>query len=94
MYYYGYNCVKACEGIAFSDDLLHWVKYPDPILVPGQAGEVDDKFAHKPAILYKDGVLYHYYCCCRNHPGEGPFHEHRTITVAASHPFSEGERKR
>lgn len=87
MYYYGFDGVRACDGIAFSIDLLHWEKAPEPLIVPGPAGSPDDRFAHKPAILWYGGKLYHYYCCCRNRPGEGPYGEHRTLTVACSRPW-------
>lgn len=87
MYYYGYNGVQACDGIAFSTDLIHWEKAPDPLIVPGPAGSIDDLFAHKPAILWYQNKLYHYYCCCQKKLEEAPYGEHRTLTVACSQPW-------
>jgi hypothetical protein len=37
--------------------------------------------------LWYKGVLYHYYCCVQDAPGE-PYNERRTITVAASKPWN------
>ncbi len=87
MYYYGYSGVHAGEGIAFSRDLVHWEKAPEPIIMPDASGAIDDRHAHKPAILWYKGVLYHYYCCVQDAPGE-PYNERRTITVAASKPWN------
>ncbi len=87
MYYYGYNGQRAGEGIAFSRDLVHWEKASEPIIMPDAPGAIDDRHAHKPAILWYKGVLYHYYCCVQDAPGE-PYNERRTITVAASRPWN------
>ena len=32
MFYYGLGNLSACDGVAVSDDLYHWEKYPLPIL--------------------------------------------------------------
>ena len=94
MFYYGYDGVHAQEGIAFSRDLRTWAKEPAPILTVGADGEMDVLHAHKPALLTRDGKLYHFYCAVRpykegdrsrnddptgTHPSE-----HRCITVATS----------
>ena len=75
------------EGLALSQDLLHWEKVEGPILKHGPAGSFDDHHAHKPALFYEDGILYHFYCAtCQaspDHPTE-LFDEYRTICVAAS----------
>ncbi|GGE52752.1 hypothetical protein GCM10011391_34490 [Pullulanibacillus camelliae] len=89
MFYFGYDYKKAQEGLALSKDLLHWTKYPEPILRVGEEGEIDAVFAHKPAVITHNGVLYHFYCSCRRSK-EGDRtrnfgNEFRTITVAASH---------
>lgn len=95
MYYYGYDGEHAQEGIAFSTDLLHWEKEPQPILRHGAEGEIDEFHAHKPCVLEKDGCLYHFYCAVRpgrpgdrasnadptQEEGEGQT-EYRCITVA------------
>ncbi|UVI27501.1 hypothetical protein [Paenibacillus spongiae] len=87
MYYFGYNGRHAQEGIAFSDDLLHWSKHEEPIIRHGAPGELDEIHAHKPAVLLRDGVLYHYYCACRPYREGDPSNnngEFRCITLAAS----------
>lgn len=65
LFYYGYDGLHAQEGMAYSKDLLHWVKYPAPILLHGGKGEVDELHAHKPGVITKDGCLYHFYCAVR-----------------------------
>ena len=96
MFYYGYNGEHAQEGIAFSEDLLHWKKENAPILCSGATGSLDELHAHKPSVIEKDGVLYHYYCAVR--PGrqddhavnadptqqDGQASEYRCISVATS----------
>ena len=65
MFYYGLGDLSACDGVAVSDDLYHWRKFPAPILTIGHRRSIDAKYAHKPAILYANGSLYHFYCACR-----------------------------
>lgn len=65
MYYYGYDGIHAQDGIAFSEDLLHWEKAQEPILRYGGGGEIDEFHAHKPCVVEKDGCLYHFYCAVR-----------------------------
>src|SRR5690606_7480338 len=88
MFYYGFDYKKAQEGIAFSSDLYHWTKHPEPILSPGEPGAIDSTFAHKPAVLVHDGVLYHFYTASREwregDPTKNWGREFRTISVAAS----------
>jgi len=90
MFYYGYNGIYAQNGIAFSKDLLYWEKYKKPILSNGKDGEIDERYAHKPAVIYYDNRLYHFYCAVRKYR-EGDiaknFNEFRTISVASSNPF-------
>lgn len=89
MYYFGYNYKQAQEGLALSKDLLHWEKYPEPIIKVGTDGEIDSIFAHKPSVITHEGVLYHFYCSCRKVKEGDPTvnygKEFRTISVAASH---------
>lgn len=65
MYYYGFDGVRGQEGIALSDDLLHWRAYPESILKAGKDGDIDSRQAHKPSVLVRDGVLYHFYVAVR-----------------------------
>jgi len=63
MFYFGLGTdAHAREGVAFSTDLHHWTKSPAPLINIGPAGSVDSRHAHKPGIIARDGVLYHYYC--------------------------------
>ena len=91
MYYFGYDFRHAQEGIAFSDDLIHWVKHPEPIITVGNEGELDSIHAHKPSVIKHDGVLYHFYCACRSAmPGDPTVNlgqEFRCLTVATSEPL-------
>ena len=90
MFYYGLGNLGACDGIAVSRDLLHWEKFPCPILTPGRQGEIDSLYAHKPFVIYNNGALYHYYCACRPYK-EGDITksggQFRCISVASSKPF-------
>jgi predicted GH43/DUF377 family glycosyl hydrolase len=92
MFYYGYDDAHAQDGVAFSDDLLHWQKHPEPILKVGTGDELDAVHAHKPYVLYHDDTLYHFYCACRpareGDPVVSPGGEFRCITVAASRASS------
>lgn len=75
MFYFGFDGQHAMEGIAESHDMVHFTKHPDPIIRSGDA--IDSVHAHKPGILYHDGVLYHYYCAVDKD-------DNRCITVACS----------
>lgn len=101
MFYYGYDGVHAKEGIAFSDDLYHWEKYSKPIISNGQIGDIDELHAHKPCVIEKDGILYHFYCSVRNYiPSDTAFNidptqsdstnamEYRCITVATNKAYN------
>jgi predicted GH43/DUF377 family glycosyl hydrolase len=91
MFFFGYNGVHALGGIAISKDLLHWEKYPMPILSNGSKGEIDEVHAHKPSMIYYNDTLYHFYCACRTHKDEDPAKNlgdgFRCITVATSRPM-------
>lgn len=63
MFYYGLAADgHARNGVAFSDDLYHWEKAPQPLIDVGAPGSLDAQYAHKPAVFYHRGTLYHYYC--------------------------------
>ena len=65
MAYYGYNGSHAYDGIAFTADadfpLGGTRSSANPVLSPGGSGSIDEKYAHKPAILVTAGRLYHWY---------------------------------
>lgn len=89
-YYFGLDSRHAREGLAFSDDLIHWEKVEEPI-INNTPGGVDEEHAHKASIVNYNGTLYHFYCATRPpRPGDTNqvFGAYRTITVAANKPFS------
>lgn len=90
MFFFGFNYSHAQDGVAFSDDLMHWQALPEPIIRYGGGEEIDTIHAHKPGIVWHDGVLYHFYCACRPWR-EGDVaqngNEFRCITLAASKPI-------
>jgi len=89
-FYFGYGPGHAKEGIAFSKDLLHWEKHEEPLIDNGAEGSLDSRHAHKASVLYKDGILYHFYCAVRPYQ-EGDktkiYDEFRTIALATSQPI-------
>ena len=91
MFYYGLGNLSACDGVAVSDDLYHWRKFPAPILTIGGRGTIDSKYAHEPGIIYHDGNLYHFYCACRPYQeGDSAKNfgdEFRCISVARTNPW-------
>jgi len=63
LFYYGFNGVHAQDGVAISDELIRWSKSPfNPILEVGEAGSYDEVHSHKPCVVFKGGVYYHFYC--------------------------------
>lgn len=91
MFYYGYDGIHAQDGLATSTDMQVWQKCPSPILAHGAPGSLDAIHAHKPAMFYEDGRLYHFYCAVREHRPEDKtelWQEYRTIAVACSRPFA------
>ncbi len=91
MFYFGYDGVHAQEGIAFSEDLLTWVKHSEPIIQSGPEGSLDSINAHKPSVIFHEGILYHFYCACRpGRPDDTTTHfgNFRTIAVATSKPLA------
>lgn len=95
MFYVGLNSdggwYGPCEGVAISDDGIHWEKYEHPIIIPGKSGEIDSGCAHKPCVIYHDGMLWHFYCAVRGPKSEEERNrfgkEYRCLTVARSKPF-------
>ena len=89
MFYYTLSADhKARDTVAFSRDLLSWHKTNQILIDVGPPGTVDSRYAHKPGIIHKDGVLYHFYCAVapKTHPEEGSpkYGEIRGISVATS----------
>lgn len=92
MFYFGLATDgHAREGVAFSRDLLTWEKQPTPLLDIGKPGTIDSTHAHKPGIIARNGVLFHYYCAVspapERKPGEVEVTERRGISFATSQPL-------
>ena len=91
MFYCGYDGHHAREGVAISYDMTHWEKCPEPIITVGESGDIDSTHAHKPCVIYHDGMLWHFYCAVRPTETEEEKQrfgsEYRCLTVARSHPF-------
>jgi predicted GH43/DUF377 family glycosyl hydrolase len=90
MFYYGYSSDgHARDGVAFSPDLIQWTKSEYILIDVGPKGSIDDKYAAKPAVIYHDGRLFHFYNAVtqfeRRPLGEVEHTEIRGITYASSH---------
>jgi predicted GH43/DUF377 family glycosyl hydrolase len=62
MFYFGAGWKpKAFDTFAASYDLVHWTKWEGPdLLSPSEPW--DETYAHKPWMVKRDGVVYHFYC--------------------------------
>jgi predicted GH43/DUF377 family glycosyl hydrolase len=96
---FGFDGNHAQGALAVSDDLTVWRCGQQPLISHGQQGELDEIHAHKSSVIYWNGVLYHFYCACRNYkPGdltklkvfEGQY-EFRSIAVSTSKPIANEE---
>ena len=86
MFYFGFGYERpgrACEMLALGDDPYHFAKVPDTLIDTGAPGSIDETFAHKPSVIYHQGVLYHFYCAVS---GKYP-NEVRGVAVARSRPW-------
>jgi predicted GH43/DUF377 family glycosyl hydrolase len=84
MFYFGLSPNNpACELLALGRDPYHFTKVPQVLLDAGPPGSIDETFAHKPSVIYHDGMLYHFYCAVS---GKWP-DETRGIGVARSRPW-------
>lgn len=82
MYYFAFDGRHARECLATSGDLVHWTKSPhNPIMDVGPADAYDGIHCHKPCIVVKDGVCYHFFTACGPNDKGG---EHRAIGLATS----------
>lgn len=62
------NHFTAFDTFACSYDLIHWTRWEGPPLVQPDC-PLDDVFAHKPHVIFHNGVVYHFYCAT-NSKGE------------------------
>ncbi|MBC7327761.1 hypothetical protein H5T87_06565 [bacterium] len=84
MFYYGFDGIHAQDGVAVSKDLLHWEKSPfNPILPYGEPGSYDEEHAHKPCVVLKAGIYYHFYTAVGS--------KGRCIALATSVPLVQEE---
>jgi len=70
----------ARDLLAISKDLKSVTKCDGVLVDVGPPGSVDSRYAHKPSLVWRDGVLYHFYCAVSKERGRG-------ISVAASKPW-------
>ena len=83
-FYYSYDRKgKARDLLALGDDAFHPVKVNEILIDVGAPGSVDETYAHKPGVIYHQGMLYHFYCAVS---GKWP-NEVRGISVARSRPW-------
>ena len=86
MFYFGLGYQRpgrACEMLAVGDDPLHFTKSSEVLIDTGLPGSIDETHAHKPSVIYHEGMLYHFYCAVS---GKYP-NEVRGIAVARSRPW-------
>jgi predicted GH43/DUF377 family glycosyl hydrolase len=84
MFYFGLSTDgKARDLLAVGDRLTEFRKVDEILVDAGPPGSVDEKFAHKPSIIYAKGALYHHYCAVS---GKWP-NDVRGISVARSVPW-------
>ena len=74
---------KARDLLALGPDPFHPVKVDEILIDVGPPGSVDSTYAHKPGVVSRQGVLYHFYCAVS---GRWP-NEVRGISVARSKPW-------
>ena len=61
MFYFGAGWKPGgFERFACSHDLVHWTPWEgEDLIAPSE--EYDARYAHKPCVIYRDGIVYHYY---------------------------------
>jgi predicted GH43/DUF377 family glycosyl hydrolase len=65
MFYFGVGKGGAHIMVAFSRDLVHWTKDPEPLYkAGGHPSGLDKQYAHKISLVYnpKDETFYMFYC--------------------------------
>jgi predicted GH43/DUF377 family glycosyl hydrolase len=74
----------ARDLLAIGDSPTSFSKVDEILIDVGAPGTIDEKYAHKPAIIYHDGALYHFYCAVS---GKWP-NDVRGLAVARSKPWA------
>lgn len=78
LFYFGLDAKGVARDlVALSSDLRAFTKCEGVLIDVGGPGSIDEKYAHKPSVIVKDGVLYHFYCAVAKDNRRG-------ISVAAS----------
>ena len=76
MFYFGaFYKPGAFDTFACSYDLVHWTKWDGTDLI-APSEPWDETYAHKPWVVFHNGIVYHFYCAVGN--------EGRVIAVATS----------
>jgi predicted GH43/DUF377 family glycosyl hydrolase len=84
MFYFGLaKDGYARDLFAFGDSPTRFTKAEEVLIDVGPPGTIDEKFAHKPAVIHHDGALYHFYCAVS---GKWP-NDVRGLAVARSKPW-------
>lgn len=84
MFYFGLaHDGYARDLLAIGDTLTDFKKVDEVLIDVGAPGTIDEKYAHKPAVIYHDGALYHFYCAVS---GKWP-NDVRGLAVARSKPW-------
>jgi predicted GH43/DUF377 family glycosyl hydrolase len=66
MFYFGaFWKPNAFDTFACSYDLVNWTKWEGQHLVEPSV-PWDEQYAHKPWVVYQNGVVYHFYCAVGN----------------------------
>lgn len=84
MFYFGLaKDGYARDLFAFGNSPSSFTKADEVLIDVGPPGTIDEKFAHKPAVIFHDGALYHFYCAVS---GKWP-NDVRGLAVARSKPW-------
>jgi hypothetical protein len=76
MFYFGaFWRPHGFDTFACSRDLVNWTKWEGPALI-SPSEPWDATFAHKPWLIFHNGVVYHFYCAVGS--------EGRAIALATS----------
>lgn len=85
LFYFGLDARGVARDLAAAGrDPYHFTKGGEILVDVGSPGSVDSTYAHKPSVLWRRGVLYHFYCAVA---GRYP-NEVRGISVARSRPWA------
>lgn len=78
-FYFGLDAKGAARDLlAVGRDLFSAEKSGAPLIDVGGPGAIDERYAHKPSVIWRKGVLYHFYCAVSKANVRG-------ISVATSH---------